>query len=58
MKEIIGINPDYDFLYDPQQAPSYGYCECGNVIYAKGECLCYDCREEHGTDEGWCDQWD
>lgn len=30
----IGIDPDYDFLYDPQQAPHYGYCSCcGREIY-------------------------
>lgn len=43
---IIGINPDYDYLYDPQQAPTYGYCEsCGADIYARGETLCSECRE-------------
>jgi hypothetical protein len=45
MMENVGYNPDYDFLYDPQQDPSYGFCECGNEIYARGERLCYDCRE-------------
>jgi hypothetical protein len=59
VRENIGINPDYDFLYDPQQAPSYGSCKrCGADIYAKGQVLCYDCREEQGTDEWWGDQWD
>jgi hypothetical protein len=44
---IIGINPDYDYLFDPQQAPTYGYCEkCGADIYARGETLCAECREE------------
>lgn len=44
---IIGINPDYDYLFDPQQAPSYGYCEkCGADIYARGETLCTECRED------------
>ena len=58
MRENIGYNPDYDFLYDPQQAPSYGWCECGKEIYIRGQVLCYDCREAQGTDEGWCEQWD
>lgn len=44
---MIGINPDFDFLYDPQQAPVYGFCEkCGREIYTFGFDLCIDCREE------------
>ena len=43
---MIGINPDYDFLYDPQQAKVYGLCEkCGREIYRFGERLCSKCRE-------------
>jgi hypothetical protein len=30
----IGINPDYDYLYDPQQAAHYGFCACcGKELY-------------------------
>lgn len=44
---MIGINPDYDYLYDPQQAPVYGFCEkCGSEIYARGKALCERCEEE------------
>jgi hypothetical protein len=42
----IGVNPDYDYLLDPQQARVFGFCEqCGGEIYKAGERLCYDCRE-------------
>lgn len=48
MRKETGYDPDYDFLYDPQQAPSYGWCEvCGMEVYAKGEPFCYDCRERY-----------
>lgn len=44
---MIGINPDFDFLYDPQQALVYGFCEkCGREIYARGKDLCELCEEE------------
>lgn len=44
---MIGINPDFDFLYDPQQALVYGFCEkCGREIYSFGFDLCIYCREE------------
>ena len=44
---IIGIDPDYDYLFDPQQARPVGFCEiCGREIYAEGENLCSRCREE------------
>lgn len=30
----IGINPDFDYLYDPQQAKHYGFCSCcGRELY-------------------------
>ena len=49
----IGVNPDYDYLLDPQQAKAYGICErCGRrEIYAPGESLCYWCREVSYGDE-------
>ena len=44
----LGIDPDYDFLYDPQQAEVYGFCEkFGREIYSPGFDLCIDCREEN-----------
>ena len=44
---MIGIDPNFDYLYDPQQAPVYGFCEkCGREIYARGKDLCELCEEE------------
>ena len=43
---MIGIDPDLDGLYDPQQRPPAGWCPaCGREIYAYGENLCTRCRE-------------
>jgi hypothetical protein len=56
---IIGINPDYDYLYDPQQAPTYGCCErCGQELFAKGAKFCSWCLDNMEPDEGWDGQWD
>ena len=42
----VGINADYDYLYDPQQDKVCGYCErCGQDIYTRGNRLCYDCED-------------
>jgi len=42
----IGINPDYDYLLDPQMREPRGFCEqCGGEIYTRGERLCSECRE-------------
>ena len=44
---MIGINPDFDFLYDPQQAPPVGFCVCcGKEIYVRGKDLCELCEED------------
>lgn len=41
---MIGINPDYDFLYDPQQAMSRGKCQrCGAEVWVEGRDLCNRC---------------
>lgn len=48
---IIGINPDFDYLYDPQQAPVIGWCECGREIYRYGEEKCQRCREDADDNE-------
>lgn len=46
----VGINPDFDYLYDPQQAPPVGFCACcRREIYARGKDLCERCEEE----ENW-----
>lgn len=31
--DSIGIDADMDYLYDPQQAPHFGFCSCGREIY-------------------------
>ena len=46
MSKIIGINPDYDYLLDPQQAEPQGWCPvCGGEICGDAE-LCRMCQEE------------
>ena len=46
---MIGIDPDCDFLYDPQQSCPAGWCPvCGREIYAAGENLCRKCKEMEG----------
>lgn len=43
---MIGIDPDYDYLYDPQQRRPAGWCPvCGQEIYADGKNLCPRCEE-------------
>ena len=47
----VGINPDYDYLFDPQQAQHYGFCErCRKEIYTNGDTLCYECAQEAETE--------
>ena len=42
---MIGINPDCDYLYDPQQQRPAGKCrECGGEIWGFGQNLCSRCR--------------
>lgn len=42
---MIGINPDFDYLYDPQQAPPTGWCPlCGAEICGFGRELCSRCE--------------
>ena len=41
----IGIDPNLDFLYDPQQAPHYGFCSfCGKELYRPFTETCDRCR--------------
>lgn len=43
----IGVNADLDYLLDPQMAKPEGFCEkCGGEIYAPGERLCSECKED------------
>lgn len=49
---MIGYNPDFDFLYDPQQRIPAGRCSrCGAEIWEEGKDLCAKCesREECNT---------
>lgn len=44
--QMIGVNPSFDFLYDPEQARPAGWCPvCGREIFADGENLCRRCKE-------------
>lgn len=46
MRNMVGVDADFDCLLDPQQAKPAGFCErCGGEIYTAGERLCCDCRE-------------
>lgn len=53
MSQVIGYNPDYDYLYDPQQGGKEGFCECcGRQISGAGRSLCRKCEalnEEEGV---------
>ena len=49
---IIGIDPTYDYLYDPQRVPAVGFCKrCGGEIYHAGDELCERCKEAGDGDE-------
>lgn len=42
--QVVGINPDFDYLYDPQQCRPVGFCPvCGGEIYRIGAELCATC---------------
>lgn len=44
---MIGYDPDYDYLLDPQQASAVGFCQnCGREIYTVGKDFCDDCEED------------
>ena len=46
MSKIIGYDPNYDYLFDPQQAKPKGWCPvCGGEICGDAE-LCWKCQEE------------
>lgn len=43
---MIGYNPDYDYLYDPQQTGEEGICECcGRQISGPGRSRCRRCED-------------
>lgn len=43
-RNSIGIDPDYDYLFDPQQARPFGFCACGREIYRPFAESCDRCR--------------
>lgn len=46
---MIGIDPDFDCLSDPQQAAPAGWCPvCGAEIWEDGQELCGRCRRRDG----------
>ena len=48
---MIGINPDFDYLYDPQQRMPDGKCpECGMEIWGFGQNLCWRCQRAEDAD--------
>ena len=48
---MIGINPDLDYLFDPQQAKPAGWCpNCGMEIWEPGQELCTRCRRMEEDD--------
>lgn len=49
---MIGYDPSYDYLYDPQQARPVGFCVCcGREIYRRGKELCERCEVRYGNKE-------
>lgn len=48
----VGVNPDNDWLLDPQRARPRGFCErCGREVYRFGTDLCDRCLEVSYGDE-------
>lgn len=42
-----GVNPDLDYLLDPQQARTVCMCvNCGREVYASGKNYCEKCEED------------
>lgn len=51
MGYMVGIDPDYDYLFDPQQAMPSGFCrKCGGEVYRDGKSLCWECEEAEEDD--------
>ena len=49
---MTGIDPDYDFLLDPQQdRPKYFCCCCGREIYRPFQETCDRCLMDMEEDE-------
>lgn len=47
-----GIDPDSDYLFDPQQFPPAGWCpECGMEIWTPGKDLCTRCERRNAPDD-------
>lgn len=49
---MIGMNPDFDYLYDPQQGKVYGFCSvCGREIYRPFKETCDRCLMDVDVEE-------
>ena len=55
MPALIGIDPNYDFLFDPQQARPAGWCPvCHMEIWEEGQPLCRACTNAaRGENPDW-----
>ena len=52
MRYDIGIDPDYDYLHDPQRSPPAGWCPiCGAEIWTIGKELCIRCERRYAADD-------
>ena len=49
---MIGYDPDYDFLYDPQQSREFSRCSCcGREIYRPMQETCDRCIMDMETED-------
>jgi hypothetical protein len=49
---MIGFDPDFDYLYDPQQMPPVGFCVCcGREIYVMFRETCERCQADTEDEE-------
>lgn len=49
---MIGIDPNFDYLYDPQQARPTGFCQCcGREIYGMFRDTCDRCLTDTEGDD-------
>lgn len=47
---MYGVNPDFDYLYDEQQARPSGMCiNCGKEIYKRDSDLCARCEDHENN---------
>lgn len=52
MCKTVGINPDFDYLFDPQQARPTGFCSvCGRELYGLLQETCDRCLRDMEDDD-------